>query len=132
MPCRRCQADHWPSHEPASASLPLALHVGLAIGIDIDVQCHGMATDRAVFNVVLVRSGRNIHRHHNLLATGVADIGGLEAGSGPAPTPLGGFLGHWENGSGVAPLRLKGDETSPAATGQSRPRIFAKSLRISM
>jgi len=57
--------------------LVLAVYVGLAVRAEFHVQAHRVAADRAVFDVVLVRAGRDVHRHHDFFAAGVADIGGF-------------------------------------------------------
>lgn len=41
----------------AGNSFVLPLDAGLAVWVDIDVQRHGVAADRAVLDIVLVRSG---------------------------------------------------------------------------
>ena len=60
----------------------LALNMGLAVRVDRDVEVHGVAADRAILDVVLVRAGLNVHRHHDLFAAGVADVNGLVVGNG--------------------------------------------------
>lgn len=45
------------------------LDVGLAVGIDVDVEHHRVAANGTVFDVVLVRPGRHVERHHDLFAT---------------------------------------------------------------
>ena len=37
--------------------LMLPVNMGFAVGVDVDVQAHGVAADRAVLHVVLTRSG---------------------------------------------------------------------------
>jgi hypothetical protein len=56
----------------------LALHMGLAVGVYIYVEGHGVAADRAVLDVVLASAPGDIHRHNDLFSAGVADIGSFE------------------------------------------------------
>lgn len=65
-----------PPARPASL-LVRALDMSLAVGVDIHVQAHRMAADRAIFDVVLMRAGLDIHWHHDLFTTGAADVGRL-------------------------------------------------------
>jgi len=71
----------------------LARDPGFARCVDVDVQSHRTAADRAILDVVLVHSGRDIHRDDDFLATRVADVRGLrfEAGRGR----VSGWIRHW-------------------------------------
>ena len=83
----------------SGALLVLALQMGLAVWIDLDVQRHGVAADRAVFDVVLVRPGRDVHRNDDLLAARVAGIHGLLMGRVSLPAAfLPGLLFHGAGG----------------------------------
>gem|GEM_PF-3625099 len=55
----------------------LALNVGFAVPIYLDVQAHGVAANRTVLNVVLVRAGRQVHGHDDLFTARVANVDGL-------------------------------------------------------
>jgi hypothetical protein len=50
------------------------LDMGLAVGIDVDVQHHRVAADGAVLDVVLVSAPRDIHRHDDFFAARVACV----------------------------------------------------------
>ena len=52
----------------------LAFHTGFAIRVYVHVKRHRVAADRAVLDVVLVRTPGDIHWHDDFFATGVADI----------------------------------------------------------
>ena len=58
----------------------LSLDPGFAVWVDVYVESHRVAADRAVLDVVLMRTPGDIHRDHDLLAARVADRGGLEMG----------------------------------------------------
>ena len=58
----------------------LAFHTGFAIRVYVHVKRHRVAADRAVLDVVLVRTPGDIHWHDDFFATGVADIRGLGVG----------------------------------------------------
>jgi hypothetical protein len=58
--------------------LVLAEDVGLAVAVDVDVEPHRVAADGAVLDVVLMLPARDVDRHDDLLATGIADIGRFE------------------------------------------------------
>ena len=66
------------------ALLVLALDVGFTVRVDVDVKRHRVAADRAVFDVVLVSAGRDIHRDNDFFAARVADVRGFEIGGGPS------------------------------------------------
>jgi len=68
--------------------------MGLTIWVDIHVQCHGMAADRAVLDVVLVRAPGNINRYDDFLAAGIADVGRLQVGGEPFAAAFVSFLRH--------------------------------------
>jgi hypothetical protein len=72
----------------------LSLHMGFAVWVDVHVQCHGVAADGAIFDVVLVRTSGNIHRDHDLFATRVAGIRGLKMGGWSSAAAFRTFLGH--------------------------------------
>lgn len=75
----------------------------LAVRIDIHVQRHGMAADRTVFNVVLVRAGRDIDRDHDLFAAGVADIRRFKVCGWPFASAFEAFLRHERGSRGRCP-----------------------------
>jgi hypothetical protein len=54
--------------------------MGLAVGVDLDVQAHGVAADGAIFHVVLVGTGGDVYGNDDLFAAGIADIAGLLVG----------------------------------------------------
>jgi len=56
-----------------------------------------VAADRAVFDVVLVRTPGDIDWHDDLFAAGVADIGRLKMGGWSSAAAFGTFLGHGTN-----------------------------------
>jgi hypothetical protein len=58
--------------------LVLAEDMGFAIAVDVDVEPHRVAADGAVLDVVLTLPARDVDRHDDLLATGIADIGRFE------------------------------------------------------
>ncbi len=60
-----------------------ALDMGLAVRVDVHVKGQRVAADRAVFDVVLVRAGGDVHRHDDLFAAGVADRDGFLVGRFP-------------------------------------------------
>jgi len=68
--------------------------MGLAVRVDIDMEGHGVAADRAVFDVVLVSAAGDIDWHDDLFAAGVADIGRLKMGGWSSAAAFGSFLGH--------------------------------------
>ena len=77
-----------------SGSLVLALHMGFAIRVYLDVERHRVAADGAVLDVVLVRTPGDIHGHHDFFAAGVADIRRLKVGGPSSAAAFGAFLGH--------------------------------------
>ena len=72
----------------------LALHMGFAIRVDLDVESHRVAADGAVLDVVLVRTPGDIHGHHDFFAAGVADIRSFKLCCGLSAAAFGAFLGH--------------------------------------
>jgi hypothetical protein len=52
----------------ANPLLMLTANIGFAVVADLDTQSHGMAADRAILDVGLVLSGRDIHGDDDLLA----------------------------------------------------------------
>jgi len=72
----------------------LSLHMGFAVWVDVDMQPHRVAADRAVLDVVLVRTPGNIHGHHDLFAARVADIRRFETRGGSSAAAFGAFLSH--------------------------------------
>jgi len=84
----------------------LALDTGLAVRVYLDVRAHGAAADRAAFNVVLMRAGRDIYRHDDFFAAGIADIHALlmHGFSGSAAFLLG-LLFHDRRGFSRKPWR---------------------------
>ena len=64
----------------AAGSLVLAFHPGLTAGIDIHMERHGVAADGAVFDVVLMGPGGDVHWHDDLLATRIAEVDGFLMG----------------------------------------------------
>jgi hypothetical protein len=62
--------------------------VCFAFGVDLDVQRHRVAADRAILDVVLAGPGREVDGDDDLLAAGIADVGalGVDAGSGTTAT----------------------------------------------
>lgn len=72
----------------------LAFHMGLTIWVDIHVQGHGVAADRAVLDVVLASASGNIHGYDDFLAAGIADVGGLQVGGEPYAAAFVSFLRH--------------------------------------
>ena len=57
--------------------LVLTLNACLTVKVDFDVEAHRVATDGAVFDVVLVGAGRDVDRNHDFFTTGVTDVGRL-------------------------------------------------------
>ena len=72
----------------------LARHMGLAVRVDIDMERHRVAADRAVFDVVLVSAAGDIDWHDNLFSAGVADVGRLKMSGWSSAAAFGAFLGH--------------------------------------
>ena len=72
----------------------LSLNPGFAVWVYFNVESHRVAADRAVLDVVLVSAPGDIHRHDDLFAAGVADIGRLKMGGWSSAAAFGSFLGH--------------------------------------
>jgi len=83
-----------PLRRQEAGSFVLARHMGLAVRVDIDMERHWVAADRAVFDVVLMGAPGNIDWHDNLFAAGVADIGRLKMSGWSSAAAFGSFLGH--------------------------------------
>ena len=71
-----------------------SLDPGFAVGVDVYVEGHRVAADRAVLDVVLVRTPGNIHWHDDLFAARVADIRCFKLCYGLSAAAFGTFLGH--------------------------------------
>ena len=72
----------------------LAFHMRLAVWVNVYVEGHRVAADRAVFDVVLVRAPGDIHWHDDLFAAGVADKGSFEMNGWLSAAAFWAFLGH--------------------------------------
>jgi len=51
--------------------------MGFAVRVYVHVQSHRVATDWAVLDIVMVRAGRDIHRHDDFFTARVASIDGF-------------------------------------------------------
>jgi len=68
--------------------------MGLAVGVYIDMECHRVAADRAVFDGGLMIAPGDIDWHHNLSAAGNAERDSLKMGGRSSAAALGAFLVH--------------------------------------
>jgi hypothetical protein len=55
----------------------LSPNAGISIAVDFDVKDIGPATDWTVFDVFLDGTLRQVDRHYDFLATGIADVAGV-------------------------------------------------------
>ncbi len=78
----------------ANRLLMYAFDVSLAVGIDIHMQRHGMAADRAVLDIILMRPCRKIDGDDDLLAARITDVCRLGIGDRSFAATLWAFLGH--------------------------------------
>ena len=60
-----------------SCSLLCCPHPHNSVPVDLDVDDVRTAADRAILDVLLLRPRRQVKRDHDLLATSIADVGGL-------------------------------------------------------
>lgn len=72
----------------------LSLDPGFAVWVDVYVESHRVAADRAVLDVVLMRPPGDIHRDHDLFTARVADIRSFEMGGWSSAATFRTFLGH--------------------------------------
>ena len=80
----------------------LSLHMGFAVSVDVYTQPHRVAADRAVLDVVLVRTPGDIHRDHDPFTARVTNIRGLKMGDGSSTAAC--FLGFLHHRALVAGL----------------------------